>query len=158
MTAQTTRSPSESTVTLRQLMLPEHANMHGNVHGGVVMKMMDEAGAIAAMRHARRPCVTVSVDSIAFHSPVHVGALLGCQATVTWAGRTSMEVRIEVNAEDSISGTVEHTNSAHFVYVALDPQGKPTEVPALRLETDAERAGFREAEARRAARIASGQR
>lgn len=147
------RDASESAITLQQLMLPEHANQLGAVHGGVVMKAVDEAGAICAMRHARRPCVTVCVDSMEFHYPVHVGQLLRCSARVTWTGRTSMEVEIQVEAEDVIGGTVTRTNSAYLVYVALDESGKPTSVPALRLTNDAERNLWQQALARQKDRL-----
>jgi acyl-CoA hydrolase len=133
------RDAKESSITLQQLMLPEHANQLGAVHGGVVMKAVDEAGAICAMRHARRPCVTVCVDSIQFHLPVHVGQLLRCQARVTWTGHTSIEVWINVEAEDIILGKVTHTNSAHIVYVALDESGHRTEVPPLQLTSEDDR-------------------
>ena len=144
---------SESRVTLHQLMLPADANALGNVHGGVILKVADEAAAICAMRHARRPCVTVAIDSVSFHSPVHVGELLALTATLTYVGRTSMEVTVNVTAENPISGQVTHTNSAHFVFVALDANGVATSVPGLELETEAERAAFADAQARQAARL-----
>lgn len=142
-----------SQVTLHQLMLPEHANAYGNVHGGLIMKMVDEAGGIAAMRHAGRPCVTVAIDSMTFHSPVHVGELLCCEATVDWVGRSSLEVRVHVHAENPVTGQITHTNSAYLVYVAIDEAGKPCQVPQLLLETDEERQRFQEAEARREHRL-----
>lgn len=147
------RDARESAITLQQLMLPEHANQLGAVHGGVVMKAVDEAGAICAMRHARRPCVTVCVDSMEFHCPVHVGQLLRCDARVTWTGRTSMEVEIKVEAEDVIGGTVTLTNSAYLVYVALGESGKPTSVPALRLTNEADRDLWQQGLARQRARL-----
>lgn len=110
-------------------MQPEHANPHGAVHGGVVMKLVDEAGAICAMRYARKPCVTVCVDSMQFHSPVHIGELLRCHARVTWTGRTSIEVWVRVETEDFVRGIVKHTNSAFVVYVAVDADGCPASVP-----------------------------
>lgn len=146
---------SESRVTLNQLMLPAHANAMGNVHGGEIVKMADEAAAICAMRHAQRPCVTVAIDSVSFHSPVHVGELLSLEATLIYVGRTSMEVRVDVHAENPISGVLTHTNSAHFVFVALDDSGAATPVPELDLITDDERAQFAEAKARQATRVAS---
>jgi acyl-CoA hydrolase len=146
---------SESKVTLNQFMLPPHANALGNVHGGEIVKMADEAAAICAMRHAQRPCVTVAIDSVSFHSPVHVGELLALEATLIYTGRTSMEVRVDVHAENPISGISTHTNSAHFVFVALDETGAATPVPELELTTDAERAAFAEAKARQASRVAS---
>lgn len=147
------KPPSRSRVMLTQLMLPEHANAYGNVHGGVIMKMVDEAGGIAAMRHAGRPCVTVAIDSMTFHSPVHVGELLGCDATVDWVGRSSLEVHVHVTAENPVTGQITHTNSAYLVYVAIDENRKPCEVPPLLLETDEDRKRFEAAEARRKRRL-----
>jgi acyl-CoA hydrolase len=144
---------SESRVTLHQLMLPADANALGNVHGGVILKVADEAAAICAMRHARRPCVTVAIDSVSFHSPVHVGELLALTAALTYVGRTSMEVRVQVHAENPISGVITHTNSAYFVFVALDPAGVATSVPGLELETDEQRSAFAEGQARQSARL-----
>jgi acyl-CoA hydrolase len=120
---------SQSRVTLTQLMGPGHANTMGNVHGGHIMKVCDEAGGMAAIKHARRPVVTVTVDSMAFHSPVHIGDLLTVTAEVNWVGRTSMETRVVVTAENVLSGRVTHTNTAYFVYVGLDEDGRPAAVP-----------------------------
>lgn len=147
------KPPSRSRVTLHQLMLPEHANAYGNVHGGLIMKMVDEAGGIAAMRHAGRPCVTVAIDSMTFHSPVHVGELLCVEATVDWVGRSSLELRVHVHAENPVTGQITHTNSAYLVFVAIDEAGKPCEVPPLELETEEERRFFAEAEDRRKHRL-----
>jgi uncharacterized protein (TIGR00369 family) len=144
---------SDSRVTLHQFMQPAHANAMGNVHGGEIVKMADEAAAICAMRHAQRPCVTVAIDSVSFHSPVHVGELLALQATLIYVGRTSLEVRVDVHAENPISGVITHTNSAHFVFVALDEKGMATPVPELELGNDEERAEFAEAKARQARRV-----
>jgi acyl-CoA hydrolase len=134
-------------------MGPGHANTLGNVHGGNIMQLCDEAGGMAATKHARRPAVTVVVDSMAFHSPVHVGNLVTVSAEVTWVGRTSMETRVVVNAEDVLSGEITHTNTAYFVYVALDEQGKPTPVPPLLLESDLERERYERAAARQKYRL-----
>src|SRR5512138_1388311 len=147
------RPASASATTLQRLMLPEHANQLGAVHGGEVMKAVDEAGAICAMRHARRPCVTVRLDSMEFHSPVRVGQLLRCQARVTWTGRTSIEVRIQVEAEDVIAGQVTLTNSAYAVYVALDDAGKPTEVTPLAVVSDEDERLWQEAAGRQRDRL-----
>ena len=94
------KTAEESRVTLTQLMCPGEANTMGNVHGGTLMKLSDEAGGMAATKHARRPAVTVVVDSMSFHSPVHIGNLVTVSAEVTWVGRTSMETRVVINAED----------------------------------------------------------
>jgi uncharacterized protein (TIGR00369 family) len=129
-------------------MLPAHANPMGNVHGGVILKIADEAAAICAMRHAHRQCVTVAIDSVSFHSPVHVGQLLALEASLTYVGRTSLEVHVSVHAEDPISGAITHTNSAYFVFVALDQAGAKVTVPPLELESDEERARFAEGQER----------
>ena len=144
---------SASRVELNQFMMAEHANMQGTVHGGVIMKLADEAGGLCAIRHAQRPVVTVTIDSMTFHSPVHVGDVLNLQAHMHFVGRTSMEVGIKVIAEDPISGQQVHTNSAYAVYVALDDDGKPTRVPGLILESDEERQRWAAGERRQARRL-----
>lgn len=144
---------AESRVVLTQLMGPGDANAMGHVHGGLLMKLCDEAGGMAAIKHARRPAVTVVVDSMAFHSPVHVGDLVTVSAEITWVGRTSMETRVVVTAEDVLSGEVTHTNTAYFVYVALDDGGKPTPVPAIICETEEEKDRYERAQARQNYRL-----
>lgn len=126
---------ADSAFTLSSLMGPQDANALGNVHGGVIMKMVDEAGALVAMRHANHPVVTVAIDSMTFMEPIRVGALVQCRAALTYVGRTSMEVRVEVVAENPMTGESQVTNTAYLVYVALDSAGKPTSVPALQYLT-----------------------
>jgi len=145
---------SESSLVLHQLMVPEHANALGNVHGGVIMRMVDEAGAICAMRHARMPCVTIEIDSMTFRQPVHLGELLICTANITWVGRSSIEVHVHVQAEHPITGVTSHTNSAYVVYVALGADGRPSPAPGLLLATEADERLFAEGAARQARRIA----
>lgn len=128
-----------SRVTLSQLMHLEHANLLGNVHGGWVMKLVDEAGAWSCMRHSQRKVVTVAIDSMVFRQPIKIGDLIILNAEVTYAGRTSMEVEVEVLAENPITGERTHTNTAYLVYVALDDEGRPTAVPPLLPETDEEK-------------------
>jgi acyl-CoA hydrolase len=152
------KTPESSRVRLHQLMLPEHGNALGNVHGGLIMKMVDEAGAIAAMRHAQRPCVTIAIDSMTFKQPVHLGELLICDARVTYTGRSSIEVSVQVHAENPITSDVTHTNSAHLVYVALGDDGRPCEVPPVELETDDDRRAHAEGELRQRERLARKQR
>ncbi len=147
------RRVSDSRVTFTQPMGVDAANQLGNVHGGIIMKLCDEAGAYAAMKHARRPVVTVAVDSMSFHSAVNIGNLLTVRAEVSWVGRTSMETRILVTAEDLLSARVTHTNTAYFVYVALDERGRPSEIPPLICETDEERELFEEGAQRQAQRL-----
>jgi acyl-CoA hydrolase len=118
------------------------------------MKMVDEAAAISAMRHAQRPCVTVAVDSMTFRQHVNVGELLSCTASVNYVGRTSLEVGVRVSAEDPITGTTTHTNSAYLVFVALGDDNRPWPVPGLLIETPEERRRLEEAKARQAHRLA----
>jgi len=145
---------SDSWVTVSQVMLPTDANPQGNVQGGVVMKLVDEAGAIAAVRHSRRPVVTVAVDSMTFLSPIYVGNLVTLAASLSYVGRTSMEVEVLVEAEDPLTGEKTHTNSAYVVYVALDENGQPCEVPALIAETEEERERLARGKQRQAQRLA----
>ena len=154
MSAQSAKPVSKSRVTLTQLMLPQHANALGNVHGGVIMKMVDETAAISAMRHAQRPCVTVAVDSMTFRQHVNVGELLSCTASVNYVGKTSLEVGVKVSAENAITARTTHTNSAYLVFVALDDQNRPCPVPPLLVETPEEERRLHEAKARQAHRLA----
>jgi uncharacterized protein (TIGR00369 family) len=147
------KSVEESKVTLTQLMGPGSANVSGNVHGGYIMKLCDEAGGMVATKHARNAAVTVAVDSMTFHSPVNIGNLVTVTAEVTWTGQTSLETRVVVTAENVLSGTVTHTNTAFFVYVALGKDGRPTKVPELICSTDAERARMKRAAERQAHRL-----
>src|SRR5512142_1568559 len=108
---------SASRITLSQLMHPEHANLLGNVHGGWVMKLVDEAGALACMRHAQRKVVTVAIDSMTFRQPIRIGDLVIINAEVSYTGRTSMEVEVHVSAENPVTAERTHTNTAYLVYV-----------------------------------------
>ena len=143
---------ADSQFTLSALMGPQDANSQGNVHGGVIMKMVDEAGALVAMRHARTSVVTIAIDSMTFVEPIFVGNLVLCNAGITYVGRTSMEVRVEVIAENPLLGTSTISNIAYLVYVALDSNGQPTPVPTLKYETVIEKARAQEAQERQALR------
>lgn len=147
------RKVSDSRIVFTQPMGVTEANVLGNVHGGVIMKLCDEAGGTAAMKHARRPVVTVAVDSMGFHSPVQIGNLLTVQAQVTWVGRSSIETRLVVTAEDLMTGSLTHTNTAYFVYVALDDEGETVRVPPLICETEEEKSLNEEAAARQSLRL-----
>ncbi|MEM8857348.1 MAG: acyl-CoA thioesterase [Chloroflexota bacterium] len=136
------KTVAQSRITLAQVMGPTDANTMGNVHGGIIMKICDEAGGMAAVRHAGKAAVTVTVDSMRFHSPVHVGNIMFVDACVTWVGRTSIETRVTVRAENVRTGEVTHTNTAYFVYVALDDSGKPALVPPLIPETEEEQDAY----------------
>ena len=147
------KTVAQSRVTVSRLMMPEHANPHGNVHGGEIMKMVDEVGVLAAMRHACCPSVTVAMDAMTFLQPVRIGHLLTLNAEMTYVGRTSMEVRVSVVAENPLTGEQVHTNWAYVVYVAVDEQGRPKPVPPLIAETEEERARMLRARERQAYRV-----
>jgi uncharacterized protein (TIGR00369 family) len=136
-------------------MHPEHANLLGKVHGGWIMKLVDEAGALACMRHSQRRVVTVAIDSMTFREPIKIGDLVILKAEVTYTGRTSMEVEVHVLAEDPITRERTHTNAAYLVYVALDDTGKPTPVPPLQPETDEEKQKFEDGKRRQQRRLKS---
>lgn len=150
--ARTSKRITDSRFTLSALMGPQDANSHGNVHGGVIMKMVDEAGALVAMRHANLPVVTVAVDSMTFMEPILVAQLVMFHAEITYVGRTSMEVRVDVVSEDPMRGTSKLTNKAFLVYVAIDEEGRPAVVPELVYETDEQRTRAEQARARQAFR------
>jgi acyl-CoA hydrolase len=143
-----------SRISIGQFMQPEHANNYfGNVHGGWIMKLVDEAGALACMRHAQRRVVTVAIDSMVFRKPIKIGELVLLTAELTYTGRTSMEVEVLVQAENPITGERDHTNTAYLVFVALDDNGKPVAVPTLIPETDDEKRKFNEARIRQSQRL-----
>lgn len=144
---------SASRISIAQLMQPEHANNLGNVHGGWVMKLVDEAGALACMRHAQRRVVTVAIDQMVFRQPIRIGDLVILNAEVTYAGRTSLEAEVQVTAENPVTGERTHTNTAYLVYVALDKKGQPASVPALFAETDVEKMRMQQARARQKYRL-----
>jgi uncharacterized protein (TIGR00369 family) len=135
-----------------QLMLPSDANPGGNVHGGTIMKLVDTVGGVVAMRHCRGRVVTARMDEMSFLHPVYVGDLITLKSSVNHVGRTSMEVGVRVEAENLRTGKVLHTASAYLVYVALDPEGRPAEVPPLIVETEDEERRMAAAKNRRARR------
>ena len=147
------KTVAASRVTLSQLMQPEHANLRGDVHGGWIMKLVDEAGGLAAMRHAQARVVTVAVDQMRFHEPIRIGDLVVLEAEVTYVGRTSLETRVQVIAENPVTGERTHTNTAYLVYVALDETGQPRAVPPLVAETEAERRRLEAGRERQAYRL-----
>ncbi len=152
------KTVKESSVTMAQMMIPQDANPAGNVHGGVVVKILDEAAGVVAARHARSIVVTASIDRMDFHHPIFVGDLLFFKASLNYVGRTSMEIGVRVEAENLLTGDVRHAASAYLTYVALDMQGRPREVPPLILETDEDRRRNREAADRRRIRLAEKER
>jgi acyl-CoA hydrolase len=147
------RTVKESQHETSEIMMPQHANNLGHVFGGVILAMMDRTAAVAAVRHARLPCVTASIDRVDFREPIYVGDLVVMRASVNYAGRTSMEVGVRVEAEDLLTGRRRHTNSCYLTFVAVDRAGRPVEVPELVPETPEEVRRYQEAAARRKRRL-----
>ncbi len=145
---------SDSSVIIAQVMIPQDANPAGNVHGGVIMKLIDTTAAVVASRHARRNAVTASIDRLDFHHAIYVGDLLFFKGSLNMVGRTSMEVGVRVEAENIFTGEIRHTASAYLTFVALDKEGRPTAIPPLIIETDEEKRRNIEAVKRREIRLA----
>src|SRR4051812_6919589 len=148
------RPAARSRSTLVKWMGIEDANSAGFVHGGTVMYLCDEAAGLASVRHSGRRCVTAAMDRMTFLLPVHVGELLTLESSVNAAWRTSVEVGVRVEAENIRTGEKRHTNTAYLTMVAIDDEGRPTPVPPLACESDEERRREREAQLRRANRLA----
>ena len=146
--------PVSSSWTIISLqMLPSDANPMGNVHGGTILKLVDVAAAVAAMRHARTNVVSASIDRMDFYHPVYVGNLLILKASVNYTGQTSMESGVRVEAEDLKTGKLTHTGSSYLTYVALDEEGKPTEVPEVTPQSKIEKRRWRDAKERKTQRL-----
>jgi len=143
----------ESIVVMAQVMNPQDANPAGNVHGGIIMKLIDTTAGAVAIRHSRANCVTASIDRLDFHHPVFVGDLVTVRASVNYTGKSSMEVGVRVESQNLFTGETRHTVSAYMTFVALGKNGKPTSIPPLILETPDERRRNREAQARRETRL-----
>jgi acyl-CoA hydrolase len=150
---QDTKSSSNASVVISRVMLPGDANAAGIVHGGVIMKEIDNAAGVVAVRHTRRICVTASIDRLDFHKPSFIGNLVTVKASVNMVGTTSMEIGVRVETEDLLAGTVTHLASAYLTFVALDDNRRPVAVPALTPVTDEDMRRNREAVARRALRL-----
>jgi acyl-CoA hydrolase len=143
------KSPRESETQLADLILPQNANMYGTVFGGKVLEMVDKAAAVCAMRHAGHPCVTVAMDRVEFLVPIKIGHLLVIEAKVHFAGKTSIEVGVEVYAEDISAGERRHTNSCTVTMVAMDREGNKKPVPQVKPETPQEKQAYDAAVKRR---------
>src|ERR1700722_18687535 len=145
---------SESRSLLARWMGIGDANSGGNIHGGTVMKLVDEAAGLAAIKHSRQRVVTASVDRMNFLVPIYIGELVTFSATVNAVWRTSMEVGVRVETENPRTGVVRHASTAYVTMVALDDEGNPAPVPALLTTTPDEQRRMREATLRRANRLA----
>lgn len=152
---------SASSITIAQQMMDNDANLAGNVHGGCIMKLVDNTAAMVAMRHTGGNAVTASLDRLDFHSPVFIGNILRIRASINYVGTSSMEIGARVEAEDVITGEVRHTASAYLTFVSLDQNGKPRQIPQIICETELQKERFeaaaerkkKRAEAVRAARL-----
>lgn len=149
------KSVADSRITIAQVMNPEDANPFGNVHGGVIMKLIDTAAGVVAVRHSRSNVVTASIERLDLLQPVFIGDLVILKASLNLVGRSSMEIGVRVEAENTRTGEVRWTASAHLTYVALGKDGRPTRVPDLILETDEDIRRNCEANLRREARLAA---
>ena len=149
------KAVAESQVELSASMGVADANLAGFVHGGVIMKLVDDAGGLAAIRHSRGPVVTAAIDELSFLAPIQLGSLVTVKASVNQVGTTSMEVGVRVETENVLTGERAHASSAYLVFVALDEAtGRPRSVPGLVAETAAQKRRMREAEIRRSHRLA----
>jgi uncharacterized protein (TIGR00369 family) len=148
--------PSFARTELAVLMDTSHVNLLGNVHGGVVMRLVDSTAGAVAQRHSGGPAVTAAMDEMAFLHPVHVGDIVRTVGQVNWAGRTSMEIGVRVEAEpwNEAGSRPLHVASAYLVFVANDDEGRPREIAALEPGDDTERRRLREAMIRRDHRLA----
>ena len=146
--------PRDSATVMTQLVLPQHANVHGTVLGGTVMHWIDLAAAVVANRHCRRPVVTAAIDEMSFLAPILIGELALISARITLADRSSMEICVDVESENLLSGERRHTSTAYVTFVAIDAATRrPTPVPPLILETEEERAEHARALVRRKLRL-----
>lgn len=143
----------DSSVEMRELVLPNDTNLLGNLLGGQLMHLIDIAGAMVASRHSNSVVATASIDSVDFKRPIKMGEMIILKAKLTWIGRTSMEVLVEVFSEDYLKDKIKFTNRAFLTFVALNKEGKPIEVPRLVIETDEERKNFEEGKIRRENRL-----
>ncbi|MBA3893936.1 MAG: acyl-CoA thioesterase [Gemmatimonadales bacterium] len=145
----TSRPMSHSTGTITTFVMPHMQNIRGDLFGGELMALVDQAAAVAAIRHAGGPAVTARIDRVDFKERIPVGALVTCIATVDFVGNSSMDITVDVYAEKVSTGDRRHTNTAHVVFVALDEEGKPKRVPRLMPESDADRERYARAEEHR---------
>jgi acyl-CoA hydrolase len=140
---------SYSVGQITTFVMPHMQNVRGDLFGGELMALVDQAAAVAAIRHAGGPAVTASIERVDFRERIPVGALVTCAATVDYVGNSSMDISVEVYSERVSSGEKRHTHTAHVVFVAVDDEGKPKRVPRLVPETDEERARYARAESHR---------
>lgn len=133
------KSIQDSVVFMSSISLPTDANNAGNVHGGVIMKMIDNAASVVGFKHAGTNVVTASIDRLSFHNPVYIGEVISLKASINLTGKSSMEIGVRVEAENVFTREIKHIASAYLTFVALGKDGKPCQVPELILETEDEK-------------------
>lgn len=146
--ALTPKTSSSTAITMSQMVLPYHANVAGNMHGGEVMKLMDSAAGVVAARHCLSNVVTASVTQLSFIEPIFVGDLVICNAQLIYTGRTSMEIFVSVKAENLKTGTIKDVSEGYFFMVSMDRNGRPSEIPPLKIENDHQQRIFDDAQSR----------
>lgn len=142
------KTVKDSIAVMTALMTPQDQNFLGYVFGGVILKLMDQIAYVSAARHSGSYCVTASFDRVDFKEHIHVGELVTLKSSVNYAGKTSMEIGVRVEAEDPKTGKIRHTNSGYITMVAIDAKGAPREVPPLKPKTTEEKRRFKQGEQR----------
>lgn len=147
------KSVRSSQVIMTEMVLPSHTNALGSIFGGIIMSWIDIAGAICAQRHSNSTVVTASIDALHFVAPVYKGWIVNLKASCNYAGRTSMEIGVRIDAENPITGEMFHTATAYLTFVAIDSNLKPIEIPKLQPETAEEKRRYEQAQTRRQHRL-----
>ncbi len=148
------KTVKSSQVIMTEMVLPSHTNALGSIFGGVIMSWIDIAAAICAQRHSNHTVVTASIDALHFVAPVYKGWIVNLKASLNYAGRTSMEIGVRIDAENPITGETFHTATAYLTFVAIDDKSKPIPVPKLIPESAEEKRRYEAAKTRRAQRLA----
>jgi acyl-CoA hydrolase len=133
------KSPAQSSIETRMILMPQDTNQYQTAFGGVIMSWIDMVASMVAQRHSQRVVVTASIDTITFEAPVFIGEHVVLKSSVNYVGNTSMEIGVQVSRENPITGAVQHTTTAYLTFVALDENKKPARVPGLLLTTDEEK-------------------
>jgi acyl-CoA hydrolase len=148
------KKPSQSEIEMTELVLPNDTNLLGNLLGGRLLHWVDIAGAMAAQLHCNQIVATAEIDSVEFKRPVKVGEIVRLKSKVTWVGRTSLEVKVEVSSENFLTGETHFTNKAYMTFVAIGANNRPTVIPELLVQTPEEQYEFERALVRREERLA----
>ena len=147
------KSPLDSRVEMTEMVLPQHTNSFGTIFGGTVLSWVDIAAAICAQRHSGKAVVTASIDAMHFLAPIRLGWIVNIKASINFASRTSCEVGVRIVAENPLTKEFHHTASAYVTMVALDSNGRPTQIPSISPQTDIEKRRYQEAMERRKQRL-----